>query len=58
MLKKFGLGLLGLATTAKIYESYTDSYIFTRTFRTISCGIHILYAYKIAFNEDNYLEIH
>lgn len=58
MLKKIGLAFFGLAATAKIYETATDSYIFTRTLRTVRCGLHILYAYKIAFNEDNYLDIH
>jgi hypothetical protein len=58
MLLKFGLGTLGLLTLAKVYESTTDSYVFTRNLRTIRCGLHILYAYKIAFNENNYLDIH
>jgi hypothetical protein len=51
MLRKIGLGFLGVAASAKIYESYTESYIFTRTLRTIRCGLHILYAYKVSFNE-------
>lgn len=46
------------AAGAKLYETQTESYIFTRNLRTIKCGLHILYAYKIAFNEENYLDIH
>lgn len=58
MIRKLGLSLLGIAGAAHAYESYNESYIFTRNLRTVRCGIHILYAYKIAFNEDNYLDIH
>jgi len=55
MLRKLTYGLLGAVAVGKAYEVYTESYIFTRNLRTIRCGIHILYAYKIAFNEENYL---
>lgn len=58
MLRKVGISLLLAAAGAKLYETQTESYIFTRNLRTIKCGLHILYAYKIAFNEENYLDIH
>ncbi len=58
MLKKIGLSFLGVATLAHAYETYNDTYIYTRNLRTIRCGLHILYGYKIAFNEDTYLDIH
>ena len=58
MIRKLAIGLTGLAVAGKAYETYQESHIFTRTFRTIRCGLHILYAYKIAFNEENYLDIH
>jgi hypothetical protein len=58
MLRKIGISLLVAAAGAKLYESQTESYIFTRNLRTIKCGLHILYSYKILFNEDNYLDIH
>ena len=37
------------------YERYSESYILTRTLRTIDCGLLILYSYKWAFDKDNYL---
>jgi hypothetical protein len=58
MKRKFVIGTIGLVCLARFYETYTESYIFTRNFRTIRCGINILYSYKIAFNENNYLQIH
>lgn len=58
MLKKIGYSFLGLTLAAHAYERYQESYIFTRNLRTIRCGLHILYGYKIAFNEENYLDIH
>lgn len=58
MLRKLGLGLLVVAAGARLYETQTESYIFTRNLRTVRCGLHILYAYKVAFNEENYLDIH
>lgn len=50
--------LLTFGLTAKAYEISNESYMFTRMIRTIKCGLHILYAYKIAFDEHNYLDIH
>lgn len=50
MLLKFGLGSLGLIGAAKIYDVASESNVFSRNLRTIKCGLHILYAYKIAFN--------
>ncbi len=58
MIRKIGI-LSALAFgTAAAYDVISDSYVFTRNLRTIKCGLYILYAYKIAFNENNYLEIH
>lgn len=58
MLRKIGISLLVAAAGARLYETQTESYIFTRNLRTVRCGLYILYAYKISFNEDNYLDIH
>jgi hypothetical protein len=57
-MKKLFFGSLAIIATGGIYERLSESYIFTRNLRTIRCGLHILYAYKIAFNKDNYLDIH
>lgn len=58
MIRKIGiLSALALGGGAA-YDVLSDSYVFTRNLRTIKCGLYILYAYKIAFNENNYLEIH
>ena len=56
--KKLGISILSLGLADKAYEVYDESYMFSRMLRTIKCGLHILYAYKIAFDEHNYLEIH
>ena len=56
--QRFGATLLGFAALAKAYEVYDESYMFTRILRTVKCGIHILYAYKIQFDQGNYLDIH
>ena len=54
MIRKLGICLLGVGA-AHAYESYTESYIFSRNLRTVRCGLHILYAYKVAFSKENYL---
>lgn len=56
--KKFSAFTTAAILGAAAYDNITESYIFTRTLRTIKCGIHILWAYKVAFNETNYLDIH
>ncbi len=48
---------LGVAAAA-VYDVTSDSYIFTRTLRALRCGLHIVYAYKIQFNENNVFEVH
>lgn len=58
MIRKLALGLGTLTLSAAAYDIFSDSYVFTRNLRTIRCGLHILWAYKVAFNESNYLEIH
>jgi hypothetical protein len=58
MLRTIGIGLLLTAGAARLYETQTESYIFTRNLRTIRCGLNILYSYKVSFNEENYLDIH
>lgn len=58
MIRKLGIFTSFLVGGAAAYDVITDSYVFTRNLRTIKCGLYILYAYKIAFNENNYLEIH
>ncbi len=57
-MKKFAIGSLAFACLARLYETQTESYVFTRNLRTIKCGINILYSYKFAFDSHNYLEIH
>ncbi len=56
--RKVGLGLLGAGVGVALWERYNESYNFTRTLRTVRCGLYILYSYKLAFNADNYYEIH
>lgn len=58
MIRKIGKAFALTATCAATYDYVSESYIFTRTLRTLRCGLHIVYAYKIQFNENNYLEIH
>jgi hypothetical protein len=58
MIRKLGIAATTAILGAAAYDISTESYVFTRNLRTIKCGIHILYAYKIAFNEHNYLQIH
>lgn len=53
--QRLGATILGFSISAKAYESYNESYMFTRMLRTIKCGIHILFDYKIRFDENNYL---
>lgn len=40
------------------YDVVSGSYIFSRSARAVLCGMYIYYGYKIAFNENNYLQIH
>lgn len=59
MIRKIGKTIavttaVGVATAAS-YDYLSDSYIFTRTFRALRCGLHIVYAYKVQFNENNFL---
>ena len=58
MLKKFLYSSVSVFCLAKGYETYHETYVFTRIFRTLSTGLKILYYYKIAFDEKNYLDIH
>lgn len=58
MIRKLGIAATTAVLGAAAYDVISDSYVFTRNLRTIKCGIHILYAYKIAFDEKNYLQIH
>lgn len=58
MIRKIGVFSAALVAGAASYDYFSGSYLFTRNLRTLKCGLHILYAYKYAFNENNYLEIH
>lgn len=51
MIRKFAFATASLSLGAAAYDRYTETYVVTRTLRTVRCGLHILYSYKIAFNE-------
>lgn len=58
MFKKFLYSSVSVFCLAKGYETYNETYVFSRICRTLSTGFKILYYYKIAFDEKNYLDIH
>ncbi len=57
-MKKLAILTGGLIGSAYAYDNITESFVFTRNLRTIRCGLNILYSYKIAFNEENCMQIH
>ncbi len=57
-MRKLAILTGGLIGSTYAYDHITESFIFTRNLRTIKCGLNILYSYKIAFNEDNCMQIH
>lgn len=55
MIRKLGIFTTLAVAGGAAYDVLSDSYVFSRNLRTIKCGLYILYAYKIAFNENNFL---